>query len=409
MPGITDQRFQEMDDHGKKLLCEVEVFCILLNKYKVINDSNFTMYFTDYLKDKLKKKPLRAYFTLKIYDYLRHYSNLQQQFTLLPTELYTIKLPFVFEVVITVQYLHNHILDEKYESRKDNFPRINQNLIVSNVLKELLYTYIDQEVRPLLDKGNVPYEGFKNSIRELFIQVDMGQYLDKEYNHYEAWKHKSQDCNFLESVLFDDVVDSAIGGTLNKIKSKIQDKNSFTESYFRRIYCSNVYFFRCIVEVIFSLSHAESNAHYQKLKVFAIQYGFMLQIINDYADFAYSNNPKEQKLLKTAGKKSTDIFADLYNYNITLPLIFHLQGGFKRKIEAYLERGKKNRRLLSLYPNQIKQEIVDSGAIYECIGISRDLANSAIQQLDQDNPVAAIFSDMCAMAFNNKFYKVFLP
>ena len=133
----------------------------------------------------------------------------------------------------------------------------------------------------------------------------------------------------------------------------------------------------------------------------------MLQVINDYADFAYTDNKKEQKILKSTGKKTTDFFADLYNYNITLPLIYHLKERNNRKIETYLEGKKRSRTIIGLYPNQIKQEIYDSGAIHACVDISKMLSKSASMHLDADNPISPFLKDMCDIANDNKFYNVF--
>lgn len=394
-----------MDEHGSNLLHEVEIFNTLLSRYNGMPNQGLHEYCLSYLKDKFDKKPLRAYFSLLLYRYLNHYPVWQTKFTTHDEKLLITKLPFVFEVVITIQYLHNHILDEKYETKKSNFPRIDQNLIASNILKETLYLYIDQEITSYLatDLGMQ----LKRCIHELFLCVDIGQYLDKNYNNYSAWKKENTEFSFVNSTFYDKLAAEAIAEILAEVQAEIVAKSSFVEAYFRRIYCSNVYFFRCIVEVLEQIGGKIENEYVNSLKLFSIQYGFMLQIINDYADFAYSDDANERSMLKLAGKKSTDFFADLYNFNITLPLIFHLQEGYKRKIEAYLEGGKKRNKLLSLYPTQIKQEIVSSGAIHACINISRRLSQFARNQLDLDNPITPLFTDMCEMAFDNKFYRLF--
>lgn len=395
-----------MDEHGSRLLGEVELLRNLLSTYRMLTDQHLNEYCLMYLEDKLSKKPLRAYFSLLVYRYLKHYPVWQTKFATFDEKLFIVKLPFVFEVVISIQYLHNHILDEKNDTKINNVPRIDQNLVSSNILKEILYLYIDQEIIPYLavDLGMQLHR----RIHELFLCVDIGQYLDKNYNNYSAWKKENAEFSFVNSAFYDEAAAEGIADILAEVQAEIAAKSNFVEAYFRRIYCSNVYFFRCMMEIVEQIGGKAENEYVGNLKLFSIQYGFMLQIINDYADFAYSDNANERNMLKTAGKKSTDFFADLYNFNITLPLIFHLQEGYKRKIEAYLEGGKKRNKLLSLYPTQIKQEIVSSGAIHACINISRRLSQSARNQLDVDNPITPLFTDMCEMAFDNKFYRVFL-
>lgn len=409
---IYYRRLNKMDQLGRKLVKEIEVLEKILKPYCFLSQEELFNYCLSNLDSKLKNKPLRAYFSTAVYEYLNHYPTWQDAFSQFDQRLFTEKLPFLFEMVIGVQYFHNFILDEKLDS-KDNFsPKANQYLIASNILKELSFCYIEQEILPLLSVNPISSQGidFRTRIRDLYLCVDWGQYLDKEHNHHEAWQENAKIKVFDQSFFFDNMAEKAIDEILSSAKVLVPGKELFLESYFRRIYYSNVYFFRCIVETIARFVGMETDSLSQTLTCFSIKYGFMLQIINDYADFAYSDVEIERELLRTAGKKQTDFFADLYNFNITLPLIFHLQQGHKRKIETYLETQQKDRTLFESYPNQIKVEIVSSGAIHECVDLSRKLSMSAREELPKDgNPMAPYLEDLCDMAFDNKFYKVFNP
>ncbi len=80
---------------------------------------------------------------------------------------------------------------------------------------------------------------------------------------------------------------------------------------------------------------------------------------------------------------------------------------FKRKIEAFLEKGLKEKRILVEYPKQVRQEIVESGAIVETILRSAELAESAKKHLDTNNKQWVFFDNMCDIAIDNKFYQFF--
>ena len=397
-----------MDVLGKNLISQVKLLEVLLYTYQFVGSSEFFKYCSSNLENKLKNKPLRAYFVKVIYEYLCFYPDWQKALHQYDPRLFTQKLPFLFELVIGVQYLHNFILDEKLGANDIDSPKLNQYLIASNFLKEQSFIYIEQEITPLLTPSSSI--DLRTIIRNLYLCVDWGQYLDKEHNHFKSWQENSKIKTLSQDFFFDSLAEDCIKDTLTEAKKLTAGKEHFTEIYFRRIYYSNVFFFRCMVETLACIAGLEEDVLTKNLRRFAVKYGFMLQIINDYADFAYSDVEIERELLRTAGKKQTDFFADLYNFNITLPLIFHLQHGHKRKIETYLEAKQKDRTLFELYPNQIKVEIVSSGAIHECIDLSRKLSMSARAELPKDeNPMALYLEDLCDMAFDNKFYKVFNP
>ncbi len=396
-----------MEETGQLVKQEIAKLSDLLRQMRIFDDGGkLEKYCLSYLHKKVANKPLRAYFARKVYEYLAVYPECDKVFQNYPDSkvLFLQKIPFIFEVVITIQYLHNHILDEKYDVKNNNHPMVVQNLISSNVLREVLFLYMDQELpQHFPDRAKV--EMLTQAVRRLFLHVDIGQYLDKEYNHYRNWKGEMPPF-ITPSPFFDEIAHKAIDKTMNEVKEEVPEKTAFIEAYFQRIYLSNVYFFRCITETLMDLGNYR-GAQCEPMLLFSTQYGFMLQIINDYADFAYSEDRKEQELIKTAGKKPTDALADLFNSNITLALIYHLKQGTRRKIEAYLVGNNKKKRLLMKYQKQIMQEITQSGAILDCVLKSMDLASSAKLFIDEGNPHAAYFAHMCDMAVDNKFYQIF--
>ena len=444
---IRNQRFAEMNTTADLMVKEVECLKKILQEHIIFQDGELEKDCLDFLENKIGKekdegdnetkdkkernKPLRAYFFRKMYEYLREYREAQSGFAKFPNAeaLFTQKLPFVFEVVITIQYLHNQILDEKYDVKQFNHPQICQNLISSNILREFLFIYIKREIVPMLpndsilkriymfvrilfggemlDQKNIKFRKISTAVRNLFLLVDLGQHTDKRYNHYKRWKHGLP--KMAENVtVFDDVAQEAIADTIKKVQEANPGREDFILAYFKRVYLSNVYFFRCMTELIFDLVGCSNSRQFKNMQRFSIQYGYMLQIINDYADFSYINDKKEREdFARTSAKSSDDFFSDLYNFNITLPLIYHLKEGNKRNIEAYLEGGRRQRKILTLYPEQIMQEIKKSGAIRASFRLSRILADLACDCLDPNNTASPYFKDMCAVAKFNKFYKIF--
>lgn len=403
---IKNRRFKEMEITGIWIAKEITKLQTLLQQLRLFNDDGkFEKYCLDYLKEKLGNKPLRAYFARKLYEYLSWYPRCKSAFKQCSKdeELFLRKIPFVFEAIIVIQYLHNHILDEKYDAKSNNHPKVVHKLISGNVLRELLFLYVEQEIVPHLSDSNKI--AVLQNIRRLLLWVDIGQYVDKEYNHYRCWKENSSQL-IHPAPFYDDIVHRSIKNIVQEVKMDVPGKEVFVEAYFRRIYLSNVYFFRCMAETLMCLGNYRGRQN-KPLLIFSVQYGFMLQIINDYADFAYSEDEREQEYLKTAGKKTTDFFADLYNFNVTLPLLYHLQRGNKRKIESYLEGGKRKKKILTQYPKQIMQEISQSGAIQYSILKSKQLSKSAKMYLDEKNPNTAYFANMCDMAIDNKFFQMF--
>jgi hypothetical protein len=409
---IADLRFEEMRQTSVWMLEEVRVFKQLIQNLEVFEGAQLTEYCIEYLEikqggRKSKNLPLRAYYARKQFEYFwfcAHPENPLPEKTTAANELFFRKIPFVFEVVITIQYLHNQILDEKLDTKVGNHPKINQRLIASNILRETLFCYIDKQVAPLIEHP-AQIGILKTELSKLLLWVDVGQHIDKTFNHYDQWV-KGLPKFQLNPLYWDALVQETVGPYVSRVQQDIPSQIDFVSGYFQRIYLSNVYFFRSMTESIAALM-GYAGAAYQPMQRFSILYGFMLQIINDYADFAYSDDKNEQEELKTAGKKTTDIFSDLYNFNVTFPLIYHLKDGRRGKIESYLEGGRRQKKILAQFPRQIKQEIILSGGIDAAIGMSRNLSKSASECLNAFNPVTPYFDHMCEIAMKNKFYKQF--
>ena len=398
----NDDRFKEMKIIGQKVTKEIPKLVSILEEYRFFEDKHLENFVLGYLRKKAGKKTVRSYSPWKFFDYLCYY---QPEARILDKQgLFSQKLPLLFEMIITTQYLHNHMLDEKYNSTSDNHQKSWKNLISSNLLEGMVFSYLEKEINPLIEAEQIAF--LRNSILKLFMKVNIGQRIDKYSNSYKAWKEGVSSFSS-EKWLGDDFCRSLMIPHIEKIKEKLNKGSHFTDIYFHRIYLTSAYFFRVIADIITSFFPKVASDKKEKLVNFSILYGFMLQIINDYADFAYSHDEKEQKQLNTAGKTTTDLFADLYNFNITLPLIIHLQKEHNLTIEAYLNKGVKTKKTIHQNPLKIVNEIKASGGIEACISLSKNLAKAANSHLDKRNPASSYLTSMTDMANCNKFYKTF--
>ena len=400
---VKTSRFEEMDEVGGLMVRELKVLQTIFQELRIFEGDPVDEYCLQFVREKIGNKPLRAYFFQKMHMYLVYDEQNQIKLAKYEKKLLLTKLPFIFEIVICIQYLHNHILDEKYDSNAANHIKLCRNLTVSNILREVLFTYINQEIQPLLPSSK-EYEYLLEAVRRVFLYVDLGQRIDKEYTNYRMFKEGIPTVK-PRTTIFDELMHSSIDDAIAEVKQDGVKEMAFVEAYFYRIYLTNVFLFRTMTEVLIEFAQPNQKEKRQLL-LFTVQYGFMLQIINDYGDFAYAKEEDVQRDLQTVAKKSTDVFSDLANANITLPLIYHLQEDARRLINSYLMGKNKKRNVLHQYPLQVMQEIVNSGAIKRTVKITKNLSKSAISYLDNLNPVYPYFKDMCDMAYINKYKRI---
>lgn len=406
---IKSERFKEMRAIRDELL-EKELFLLeaQLHQYKLFNDNELGKYVLGYFRKKLAKAPpIRPYLIRKFIDYLNFYQE-GTHFHYSPEVLEKLKtkLSLVFEATVCVQYLHNHILDEKYEFDLKNCPKLWKNMLASNLLKGAMFAYLNDEVRPLLYSPE-QFIHLQELLNKLFLVVDAGQRLDKHFSNYRAYR-KADYAPFVEANwLEDDFCRNLLSPFITHIANALDEEPVFLRLYFHRIYQTNVFFFRTLAKTAITFFPGLEQKHYVNLEAFAILYGYMLQIINDYADFAYTEDEGESEKLETGAKKSTDVFADLYNFNITLPLLLHLQHDHRRKVELYLNGGQRKRDLISEYPREVMRELMETGSIQYCIYLAQKIAAAADRQLDKNNPTSLLLMNATDMARDNKYYKIF--
>ncbi|MEL6658153.1 MAG: hypothetical protein AAFY48_01425 [Bacteroidota bacterium] len=346
----------------------------------------------DLLESKLAGRPIRAYFLAKTTNWLVQLQTPWQRVStrLLPGagRLFSAQLPLIFEVVITVQYLHNQILDGK--SGVTNRERISRNLLAANLLKEKLYRYIDQEV-PLWARSIIA-----QAVRTSFELVDQGQFLEQTQNIYSAYRDGQPNWRQnMPTAVLDRVDLSAVKPFLDKLKNDLPVMlHEQLDVYFHRMYLTCASLFVEAVQLLGQLLKVPTQ-RLQSVHQFSVCYGLMRQLVNDNADWIPTRFG-----LETKTKTAADSFSDLRNTTLTLPLFFYLAEGQGGKIDYFLER---QMCWSSAFEDPVFDEILESDALFKSVQNTRILAELALAYLPADDLDAQFLADSCEIVHWNKF------
>ncbi|MEZ4888057.1 MAG: polyprenyl synthetase family protein [Chitinophagales bacterium] len=396
---ISDRRFEEMKETFRLIKPEMRVMEKLLSKYQLFEQDDLPAYCFELLNRRWKKNilPQRAYFLRKIYEYILWEQGVEKPDAQLE-ELFKVKLGFIMEVTIVIQYLHNQIIDEKFDVK--NIAAVRRNLIASNILREILFQYIQQEIEGY---GHEIKQVVEKSISNILLHVDLGQRLEQEYNHYDSYKKNPPLSICQTSIgLFSDL--DCIRPIIESIKGEIPQKIDFIEVYFRRIYLTNGCFYTFMTQLVLNILGYKDESKKEDLSNFAVIFGVATQITNDIVDFVppIKNNGKNLSS-NTVGKNSTDSYSDLKNGNITLPLIYHLSKNQQRLIENYLSKPTKPNDIDN-YSLEVTKEILKSRAIQKAKKVGQNIANLADNYLNIKNPSASLIMDIIEKTKWNKYY-----
>ena len=391
-----ETREKGMIQTQKRMQRELLILSKYLEKYKLFESDDLYDYCLSYLSTKIKEKSTRSYFVSQIYDYLVFGSSEKEKFKKRGIQaLIKRKIGFIIEIVIIIQYLDNQILDGKYGA-KDSSTKVNKNLISSNILRRLLFEYIDKEIGKKNNKHKILV---KKYVEAILLHVDLGQRLDKEFTNYKFYLNPSN-LPFAKSELYNFSTLDCIKEIILQIKKEIrEEKHQFVDIYFRRIFLTNVCLFHLSAKLITEILSCSDEKKLEILN-FSTSYGLAMQIVNDIIDFIPSKLNKE-----TIGKKSTDAFSDLRNLNITLPLILHLEEGYNRNIEKYLNNPK-DISIINKLQDILIRELISSRAISKSQRIGYLIGKKAMTYLSNKNPVSSTLENLAEIATMNKFYDI---
>ena len=358
------------------------------------------------LEERLSRKSVRMYFIRKVYDYFRKFSPTLEG----PDFLYTHQIPFIWETIITIQYLQNHIYDGKQGiTRAED---IRMNMIIADNLKSYLEVYIE-------DYAHTDSKGKRlltTYMRKVFIYVNDGQIWESNFNTYTS-DHKTRQTpvNFAHGQQNEDVIAylSYFHSEIESIKSNLSPSwQGDVDIYFYRIFLTNTALFVFGVELVGNLLESETSK-IEESCAFATGYGLVLQIVNDNIDFIYKDWVGHEKPTLLSSKFSEDSFSDLKNKILTLPLILHLGeiDNHNQKVKAFLDITEEQTlvRLINeeSFQKEVLEELILSGAIDNSIKIGQKIAKRSLQFMDEEHPDTYLLRDMLAIGGWNSYYYSF--
>jgi len=437
-PGFNAERHQDMLSMRDTLMKVYDKF-----KTEHAEGHSFAL-----LEKRLQDVNVRGYYAKLIFDYIQHKHNIK----VTQKEFYTEIIPFILEVVITIQYYHNQVLDGK--AGKTDMDTALNNIKEANLLKPFLYKFIENKINNKRDVDIV-----KNYVSQMFYYVDLGQYIEKTGNRISGYKENkgykwtkklenlvkdassvpfiqspssychSDECiyseKFQESLLVENIrlqqalcefplvrklapqshklakgIISSSKTIKEVIRSSPSDRAWFMELYFKRISLTCGALFVMATKMILQLIGLSENGKVaSELIAFSKCFGVMRQVVNDNVDWAPSYLG-----LSTKTKDAEDAFSDLKNGNTTLPLISHLRHKRKDVIHNYL---KGEIQIDEQVERALYDTMIDSGALKDAIKIGRGIHEEAVSFLDKKNPATAYLTDMSKIALNNKYYHCF--
>lgn len=379
-------------------------FFVNLEKSQSLGVSSFKLFSTKVQGH----QPLRARFADVMYDYLkaRRVSILTIIRNILSGKkldnFFQYKLPFILEVIISIQYYHNQILDGKKGVELDCTN--NDKLIFSNLLKEQLYRYL-RTIRI----GRKRREKLIATVRSIFENVDIGQHMDKHCNSYsafqtlpdelpeEAYRFKLHSDHFINESIIEDIAKIIQGN------AAIHKENlPYLYVYLKRIYLLNASLFKLSTKLICELLNI-NEADTKNAVKYAVHFGIIQQLVNDNTDFipAKMKSPSFKYPTSTKAKSENDCFSDLKNKCITLPIIIHLQRCGNGKIAKYLED-----EIYEIDEKVFFEEIVEEWSIFYSISTVKAINDCLQKQIEEESQdFRQNFASLCSSAKNNKFYK----
>jgi geranylgeranyl pyrophosphate synthase len=330
--------------------------------------------------------PMRWRFAIAMHTWLSENGAPKRK---LPPEFFERQLPFILEVIISVQYYHNQILDRK--GGVTTHAAINDNLIMGNLLKDQLYRYIDNLGLEDADRKKVI-----RSVRSIFEYVDIGQYIEKSCNTYEVY------CSGQWSHPFGNLDALVDANCIREVTEVIQSvhpikRTDYLHIYLQRIYLTNAVLFIKATGLIATLLDVDPDVQHQADR-FAGLFGMMQQIMNDNCDMVPSTMASG-----TVEKHCTDAFSDLRNRNITLPILLHIQRRNKGMIADYLKNT-----ALELNERIAFQQLCAGFSIYYSIDCGKCLRNKLIAYLSPQGGIGfARLEAMSRVGENNRYYRFF--
>lgn len=271
-------------------------------------------------KAKFKHISVRGSFAAAVYEYIEAQAaeegiNLQSPSS---EKLFDTELPFIAEMVITIQYLENHILDGKdgvNPQKGLDWQAIKNKLLASHFLKDFLYGYVRNRVFPQPCRER---DILLECLRRMFQFTEEGQFAEKRWSSLENVQNGIQGLPSWSSELEQYIDYKLINQLWGYFHEYGMDANreSFARFYLKRMYCTNALFFALLATCVMDLA-GYTGMQRENLKRFAAGFGMISQMLNDISDYVPASFGQA-----AVAKTPEDAYSDLRNHNFTLPLLF---------------------------------------------------------------------------------------
>lgn len=361
---------------------------ILEEAKKVLNSSRLLPdlrgRFFSFLTKRVSTIGVRSFFVYELGNYITELLIQEgQSLTNHPKIFFNKQLPMLAEVMITVQYLENHILDEKGGvSFNTNSARkvVSEKLLSSHYIKDLFYCYIGQHV---LTRDLYWQKKVRQTIEKIYMYVDVGQALQERYGTYNnlCTSHRLNVPMLGETDIF---IDKKVIKPFAKIiQGYLKNKHSqlFIKDYLRRIYITNATIFVFLAELLMDIMKYQGKERQNILKA-AASIGIISQLVNDLCDYVS---------MPTVSKKSEDAFSDLRNDIITLPLIIFFDLNPDKNLD-YLQKIDNKYDLM----NKLQE------GIWPCFAILKDLRDFCKPFLNEKSKSGPLLEDLNSIILPDK-------
>ena len=315
--------------------------------------------------------PVRAYFIFKIYQILTGKSLEEAQRDLMVTNLM-----ITIEICITIMYLENHYIDNKFGiSGQSNM--IDQAFLHNRKQKADLEIALDSFIESHFDNHTKPL--VRLTCRSLFSEYESGNLIDKHDLSFGNFEHdflhkQYEQFSFIEELALRPILSSA------KKKYPSLSNTNYLKTYLLRSYLINAVLFHKFAQLCIDLFSPDPVLA-RILSNFAAQFGIVQQLVNDVSDHVPVG-----KAQKTSAKLPEDTFSDLRRGLITLTGICyqskkeeneHSDAALKNKLTEQLRYCQDGADLLDLRSHEaqatILQELRQTGALSHSMHLAHQI------------------------------------
>lgn len=183
---MNKERYTKMLKMQKSIQVEHEK----ASKYLYV-DATLSQNYDWLLKKRLyeEQPTLRSFFTFTAFQYLESDYSLDLKEP--ESRFFKEQLPYITEVLINIQYYHNHALDFKYDVQ--GLEDIQMRMIWANRLRSFLDRYIEYSIPEQY------ISALRLMLNKVYDAVDIGQQMERRCCLYKHWDNQNIAKDFYKS------------------------------------------------------------------------------------------------------------------------------------------------------------------------------------------------------------------